>query len=713
MKEIFALFIFVTTVFQSFSSEGDDLLKKIWLEYQFYPRITPEEQFTTGDSLLFRFQQSDGILVQKLNMNFENIDTIFFSADSFFIKNAIDEVKELNNRLLLKANSQSLYRSSFSSDLFLINEEKTVDTITLGKAFIAQPSPNKKMISYVEDNNIFIYDLKNKKTSQLTTDGEANKIINGYPDWVYEEEFVMEEAYHWNSTSEKIIYLQFDETEVPVYQLTDYNSQAYPQLSTYKYPKAGEKNSTVKIKLNVVNKNQNYTLYEPEAEEEYIPYLNWLNHDEIIFITLNRLQNHLKIKILNTENGETGTIYEEKSDTYVELPQIKLDANKNIFLTSEKDGYRHIYNLSPTREIKQITTGDYEVIEIASVSNNKIFYTSNKENLNGQFVHQISTNTLKDSLISPDYGTSDISFSEEMNYYYLTHSAWDKAPVKTLHNSYNNQLIKTVFQDSSLQARVKENTLVEKEFTNFTMPNGNTFPAWIMKPAKIKKKDKLPVLIYTYGGPGYQTVKNQYDPFNFFWYQQLVQKGYVIVSVDVRGSGGKGKAYRTQTYSELGMKESEDLAQVSDFLNTLPYVDKERIGIWGWSYGGYLSCLSITKEYKHFRTAIAVAPVTNWGFYDSIYTERYMKTPKDNEEGYNKSSPINYVNQLNGNLLLIHGMKDDNVHPQNSYELINALIAADKDFDVKIYPNRNHSIFGGNTRYHLFNTIEDYLLKNL
>ncbi len=353
------------------------------------------------------------------------------------------------------------------------------------------------------------------------------------------------------------------------------------------------------------------------------------------------------------------------------------------------------------------------MIELSSVTDDKIFYTSNQENLNGQFVHQHNRADKKDALISPTFGTADISFSEGMKYYYLTHSAWNQAPIKTLHLTQTNELVKTIYKDSTLQGKVTNHCVATKEFTTVTMADGSTFPAWVMKPSKIKKKEKLPVLIYTYGGPGYQTVKNQYDPFNFFWYQQLVHKGYMVISVDVRGSGGNGKDYRNQTYAELGLKESEDLAKVSQYLKTLPYVDPARIGIWGWSYGGYLSCLSITKEHKHFKTAMAVAPVTHWKFYDTIYTERYMKTPSGNENGYASSSPITYADSLQGNLLIVHGMKDDNVHPQNSYEFINALITAGKDFDVKIYPNRNHSIFGGNTRYHLFTTLENYLLKKL
>ena len=578
-------------------------------------------------------------------------------------------------------------------------------------------SPNGDKVAYVFHNNLFIRDLKSKNTTQITFDGEVNKIINGASDWVYEEEFGLVKAFQWSPDGEQLAYYKFDESNVKEFSMDMFKNELYPSQYEFKYPKAGEENSKVSIHLFDL-KSQKTNAITFRKEYEYFPRMGWTKNEDILFVSaMNRHQNKLDFILCNTSTNNSRVLFTETDKYYIDIHDnttFTVDKNHMIW-TSEKSGFNHIYHINlENGKWKQITNGDWEVTKYHGMDaeKNRVFYTSNEEGTIHRGLYSIGINGDDKIKLSSKIGTHNSTFSNGMKYYSNTYSTANIPPYISLHNS-NGKKIRVLEDNAELITTMSEFDLSNKEFFSFKTSEDIKLNGWMIKPSDFDASKKYPVFMFLYGGPGSQQVLNSWGWFNYFWHQHLAQKGYIVACVDNRGTGGRGAEFKKLTYQQLGKYETIDQIEANKYLANLDYVDKDRIGIQGWSYGGYLSSLAITKGAENFKMAIAVAPVTNWRYYDNIYTERYMRTPQENPEGYDENSPINHVEKLKGEYLLIHGSADDNVHVQNTYEMISALVKANKQFDLFIYPDKNHGIYGGNTRLHLYRLMTDYVLENL
>lgn len=618
--------------------------------------------------------------------------------------------------LLIEVDAESIYRYSSQAQFYLVDlKAKTASPIAGNeKQRNATFSPDGAHVAFVQDNNIHIINFKNGEIMMVTNDGEKNKIINGYADWVYEEEFAFNKAFFWSPDGSKIAYYKFDESEVKEFNMPIF-SGLYPEDYKFKYPKAGEENSKVSIHIYDLKTKQNTTLNL--GNYEYIPRIKWTQSSEYLAVmTMPRLQNQLDIKLVNTNDFSSQTVYTEASRTYIEISDdlTFFGNNAGFIWRSEKDGFFHLYRYDFNGgNATQITAGEWEVKSFLGLDekNSRLYFEAGKNSPENTAVYAVGLDGGEPEILSPELGTSHAKFSTTFDYFLLYHSTTESPLRVSLHKSNGNQ-IRVLEENTELRKKLEALNLPATEFISVPSADGNNLNAWMIKPKDFDPKKKYPVLMHVYGGPGSQTVTNAMGG-NFLWHHLMAQKGYIIVSVDNRGTGARGKAFRDITYRQLGKYETDDQISAAKWLASLNFVDGERIGIWGWSYGGYMSSLCLFKGAEHFKTAVAVAPVSNWRFYDSIYTERYMGTPQDNASGYDDNSPINHVEKMQGNYLLIHGTADDNVHFQNAVEMVDALIAADKQFDFYIYPDRNHGIYGGNTRYHLFSKMTNFLIENL
>jgi dipeptidyl-peptidase 4 len=650
---------------------------------------------------------------------------------SFFSKSSLnnDDRKKLTGiedyqfsndekNILFTVNSESIYRHSSISDFYIWNSKKS-DLRILNqskKQRLAEFSPDGQMVAFVQDNNLYIKNLITNDLKQITNDGLYNSIIYGTTDWVYEEEFGITKGFYWSKDGKYLTYYRFDESKVKEFSMTTWGD-LYPQEYKYKYPKAGEDNSVATVFTYNTLTNKSLQMQTGDNPDQYIPRLKWSEiQGKLAILRMNRLQNKLEILLADAETGKSQTIFQEENKYYISISEdlTFLQDKKHFLLTSERDGYNHIYLFDLNGKIvKQLTKGKWDVDEIKGVDekNKRIFYRSSERGPENRDLAYVDFKG-KMTRISTQSGTHDADFSKSFLYYISTYSDAN-TPMQYAIYQWNGKLIKTLEDNKKLQEKAKEYGFVTKEFSKFTSTEGVELHYWIMKPANFDSTKKYPVLMYVYGGPGAQTVNNSWERADFSWYQMLTQKGYIVVSVENRGTGARGEAFKKATYMQLGKLETEDQISGAEFLGNLPYVDKDRIGIFGWSYGGYMSALCMTKGNAFFKAGIAVAPVTNWRYYDNIYTERYMRKPQDNASGYDDNSPINHVTKLKGKFLLVHGSGDDNVHVQNSMDLITALVNANKQFDLMIYPNKNHGIYGGNTRLHLYKKMTDFILQNL
>lgn len=623
------------------------------------------------------------------------------------------------NKVLLATNTESIYRHSTKSRYYVYDlKDHSLDSLTAeGKQQLATFSPTENKVAFVMDNHMHIRDF-DKPTAQLISfgRGEDDAYIAGAVDWVYEEEFSFDQGYQWSPGGDYIAYYQFDEREVPLFTMDVYGSGLYPSEDEFKYPKAGEPNSKVDIHVFELSGHEDHKVEIPESYE-YIPRIKWTqDEEELVIYTMNRHQDKLDLWKVEADDMEVEKLYEEKAPSYLEIDDnLTFLEDGSFILTSEKDGYMHIYHMDEDGDVKrQITKGKWDVTTFYGFDEESktLYYQAAEESPMQRSVYSISLKGKNKKKLSDKEGWNSATFSDGFKYYILTYSSKDTPTLETVHKS-NGQQLRVINDNQELKQRLASYDLAKKEFFRFTTPEQVKLNGWMMKPTDFDASKEYPVLMFVYGGPGSQTVKNQYDGFNDFFYQSLANEGYIIVSVDNRGTGARGRDFRTVTYQQLGKYEVQDQISAARYLQGLEYVDSNRIGIWGWSYGGYMSSLAITKGADVFKMAIAVAPVTNWRFYDSIYTERYMRTPQENPEGYDDNSPINHVSKLEDPYLLVHGSADDNVHLQNTMRMISALVAADKQFDLFIYPDKNHGIYGGNTRYHLYRKMSNFIQENL
>ncbi len=634
----------------------------------------------------------------------DGIDSFVFSKDE--------------KQVLLANNSNQIFRYSFTANFFLYN----LDTKKLTKILeqVQQPtfSPDGTKIGFAKENNLFIYDIASQKTTQVTTDGIKNSIINGITDWVYEEELAFVKAFDWSADSKKLAFIRFDESEVPEFSMNIFKKELYPTVETFKYPKAGEKNSKVALLVYDVASGSSKTVDLSNYNDFYIARIKWTNDANVLATQiLNRHQDNLDLLFIDGTTATSNLVLNEKDKAYIDVTDNLTFLKDNSFIwTSEKDGFNHIYLYDKTGKLKnQVTKGNWEVTAYYGYDekNKTIYYQSVENGSTIRDVYKIGLDGKNKLKLSQQVGTNSATFSPNFQFFINSFSSSSQPTINTLNSTNDGKQIQSIIDNKTLAEKVKKYNLPTKEFFELTTEKGNKLNAWMIKPTDFDANKKYPVFMYQYSGPGSQEVNNKWNTTNDYWFMMLTQHGYIVACVDGRGTGYKGAAFKKCTQNQLGKLEVEDQIDAAKVIGNYSYVDKTRIGIFGWSYGGFMSSNCILKGADVFKMAVAVAPVTNWRFYDSIYTERYLQTPQENASGYDDNSPINHVSKLKGNFLLIHGTADDNVHVQNSMQMIEALVQANKQFDWAIYPDKNHGIYGGKTRIQLYNKMTTFIKEKL
>lgn len=718
------LFLFSLLVGSLYSSAQKDItLEDIWKNGTFRIKSVPgfnamkdgkrysQIDYDNKKQLIAIYDLATG---QKEKVIFDNsLNT--YKGDTLSLSDY--RFSEDEKKLMILCEGANIYRRSVlyktyvydlqSRQLTLVNEDKV-----LHAAF----SPDASKIAYVKDNNLFYKDLNNNAEVQITHDGERNKIINGNCDWVYEEEFEFTQAYQWSPKGNYLAFYRFDETEVRQYTMTLYDD-LYPTPYQYKYPKAGEKNSVVAIKIYDLKAQKTVSANVGKETDQYIPRMKWTNSDEQLCIyRMNRLQNKLELLLAQATTGQSKLIFSESNDAYVEVNDNLefLPDNESFVFNSERNGFNHLYRWNwKDQYLTQLTDGHFDVESIVGVDMVKqlIYYTAAKNGPLQRKLYVMDFEGNDHRCLSPENGTHNITPCQGFRYFLDKYSTLNSVPVFYLRDARGN-IVRTLEDNHALAKKMAEYKLGKVKLTQIkgakTMLN-----AWMITPPDFDSTKQYPVLMYQYSGPGSQMVADKFPVGDYFWHQMLAGRGYIIVCADGTGTGFRGEAFKKKTYLQLGKYESDDQIAVAQNLGKLPYVDKNRIGIWGWSFGGFMSSTCMFKGGDIFRAGIAVAPVTNWRYYDNIYTERYMRTPKENAKGYDENAPEKMVSGLKGKFFLVHGTADDNVHFQNSAMMVEQLVQKNKSFEDAYYPNKNHGISGGNTRFHLYTRMTDFILKNL
>lgn len=628
------------------------------------------------------------------------------------------EISSTGHRIMVWCDSEPIYRRSSKAIVYDYDVRRNYVkpfTDSKSKQMIPTYSPDGRMCAYVRDNNIWLKKFDFDTEVQVTKDGELNKILNGITDWVYEEEFSVTNLMAWSPDSEYLAYVRFDETEVPEYSMQMYGNGLYPDYYNYKYPKAGQKNSKVTLHSYSVATKDTKELKVPVEADSYIPRIVFTtNPDQLAVMTLNRQQNLFNLYYANPKSGVFRLVLREDNKCYVDselLNSIQFSPDGFTYI-SEQDGYSHIYLYSPTGVMqRQVTKGNWDVTQFLGIDpvTKAVYYQSAEESPLRRAVYKIDAKGVKTKL-SAEEGTNSAAFSDNFAYYVNSYSNAN-TPVKiTVNETKTKKALRTLQDNATLKEKLTGYAYGKKEFFKVHTASDYELNAWIVKPANFDETKKYPVLMVQYSGPNSQQVLDQYG---FDWEHYLAANGVIVVSVDGRGTGARGEAFRKCTYLRMGDLESRDQVEAAQALGKLPFVDKNRIAIWGWSFGGYTTLMSMSVGNGTFKAGIAVAPPTDWKYYDSVYTERFMRTPQENFEGYAATSPLRRAKDLKGQLLLIHGTADDNVHFMQTMEYAEALVQAGKQFDMHVYKDRNHSIYGGNTRYHLYTKMSNFLFNNL
>lgn len=631
-----------------------------------------------------------------------------------------------SNLVLIRKGIEPIYRHSSKAIVYLYDlSSKKLTKLEDEKILHPTFSPDGSRIAYVKNNNLILYDIATKTARAITTDGKWNYIINGNCDWVYEEEFSFTQAYQWSPKGSHIAYYRFDETNVKEYQFTQFDN-AYNKQYTYKYPKAGEANSVVEIHIYDIAQNKDVKA-QYEQGDIYIPRIKWTRDDnKLVVFWMNRHQNELKLLLTEAKTGQSSPLYEEKNKYFIDINDdwTFTKDGRNYLFTSEMNGFNHIYLYSMDGKTKiQVSKGNYEVTEINGVDelNQRVYYTMAyprpmDRNLfvtdfNGKKTFQLTQGEAWHRVVMNDSCTRFYDFRSDINTPQVVIlneiNVGKKKDVKAI-------VVKTVNENNKLKSKLDEYGIGKAAFIRIPNSKGDTLNGWMLKPQHFDPSKKYPVLFCNYGGPGSQQVANRFGAVSM-WHQLLAQKGFIVVSVDNTGTGFRGEEFKKKTYLQLGKYEIEDQIDAAKYIGNMPFVDNKNIGHWGWSYGGFMSSLAITKGNEVFSAAVAVAPVTSWRFYDNIYTERYMRTPQENASGYDDNSPINFTDRIKGKYLIIHGTADDNVHFQNATQMITALVKSNIDFESAYYPNKNHGIGGqaDNTTLHLWSKMTNWILDNM
>lgn len=692
---------------------------KPMLDGEHYTQISSDHKrivkysFKTGKEVEAIFD-----VTKARDCNFKTFDDYILSPDEKLI--------------LIQTETKPIYRHSFTAAYYIYNvKNNTLEPLSNnGPQQVPLFSPDGNQIAFVRNNNIFLVKLLfGNSESQVTKDGEYNKVLNGIPDWVYEEEFSFNRAFDFSADSKMIAYIRFDESQVPMFSFPWYKGMApakedyttYPGKYEYKYPKAGETNSTVTVHTYDIKSHVTRQMDLPLDKDGYIPRIKFTSDPEkLAIMTLNRHQNRFDLYLANPRSATCKVAIRDEAEQYIkeqEYGSIAFYPN-HIVLMSERDGYNHLYLYTIAGNlVRQITKGNFEVTDFLGYdeANGTTYYASNEGSPLRTAIYKIDSKGKKTKLSTKE-GTNNALFSKNFAYFINTYSSKDTPTEITLNDSKGRELV-TLLDNKQLKSQLTHLNMPTKEFFTFKTSQGVELNGWMMKPANFDPNKKYPVIMHQYSGPGSQQVLDKWGIGSFgdggMFEAYMCDKGYIMVCVDGRGTGGRGAAFEKCTYLFLGVKESEDQVETARYLGTLPYVDGSRIGIWGWSFGGYNTLMSMSDGSGAFKAGVAIAAPSDWRFYDTVYTERFMRTPKENGDGYNAGSAISRASKLQGKLLLIHGTADDNVHYQNAAEYSEALVQANKQFDMQVYTNRNHSIFGGNTRNHLMNRVANFFLENL
>jgi len=633
---------------------------------------------------------------------------------------------EDETKVLLLSNRKSIYRRSFTAIYFIYNiPTKELTRLSPGRQQVATLSPDGERVAFVRNNNLYVKSLRFGTERQMTIDGEVNKIINGIPDWVYEEEFEFIRGFEWSPDSKQVAYLKFDESEVPWFGFTLYKGSnptkpengLYPGEFRYKYPKAGERNATVSVWVYDIKAGQNIEMDLGNDKDYYVPKIRWTYSGKNLGIfKVNRLQNKAELFFANSHSGDARLIYTEKNKRYIETDFFDnfafLSDDKSFIILSEQDGYKHLYLYDTSGvKISQLTKGKFDVLKYYGFDNtSKIFYyqAAAASPLQRE-VYGVSIDLKKRIQVTPKKGTNSVLFSSTYKYYINDYSSLTTPLMSTLHDITGKQL-RVLKENNALKAIETDRKIPLKEFITFNNSTGEVLNGWMIKPSDFDPSKRYPVLMTQYSGPNHQQVL---DSYSIGWENYLAENGYLVVCFDGRGTGARGEEFRKCTYGQLGKYESDDQIDAAKYVATLPFADGKNIAIWGWSFGATVVDLCLAKGGDLFKAGIAVAAVTNFRFYDTIYTERYLGLPSQNPEGYDENSPITLAKGIKGKLLIVHGMADDNVHYQNAVEFQEAMVQAGVQFQSMSYANRNHSIRGGNTSMHLYTMFDNFLKENL
>ena len=714
------------------------LLSGAWVQAQEdFKKITLEDIYKDGvfraksvhglrsmdDGVHYTVLEGSNRVVKYSYKTGKSVQTLFDASDFNDISHfRMYEFSNDESKMLIATDVQPIYRRSFTARFF-VYDRKADELEPLsdnGAQRLATFSPDGSKVAFVRNNDLFIKDLEEGTEKQVTHDGEYNHIINGTTDWVYEEEFAITQGFHWSPEGDKIAFYKFDESRVKLFHMTMYKNQLYPEDYTFKYPKAGEKNSIVKIFVYDLQEGSTKEMDTGEETNQYIPRIKWTpDNNQLCMIRMNRLQNEVEIMLANANTGESNVAYSETNPYYIsqigdDYPTF-IGNGERFIIYSEKSGYNHLYLYNTDGElIQQITKGEWDVTNFLGYDEQeeRVFYTSAEVSPLKRHVYSIKTNGRGKRQITEKDGWNRPDFSKGFKYFINYHSTANTPQEVTLHNR-KGELIRTLEDNKKLKSTIEEYGFSKKEFLSINTPSSEyELNAYVIKPPDFDPDKQYPLFMYLYGGPGSQEVTDRWGG-RIAWFQMLAQRGYVIAVVDNRGTGARGQHFKKMTYGQLGKYETVDQIEAAQFFGDQPYIDADRIGIFGWSYGGYMSSNCLFQGNETFSMAIAVAPVTNWRYYDTIYTERFMGLPQDNPDGYDDNSPINHVDGLKGDYLLIHGTGDDNVHFQNSMELTEELVQANKQFEMQFYPDKNHGIYGGNTTFHLYTRMTEFIEQKL
>lgn len=726
MKKHLLLLLMLVATLVTFGQTKKITIEDIWNDFKFYPRgvagytAMPKSDYYTviKRAGIERYSFATG----------ERVDMLLSNADLERLSNGAVNISKVSGyefssdekRMVIAVEEESIWRRSSLAFYYvydLVNKTLTMVADTNTKLHFAFLSEDGSKVLFARDCDLFYQDMATGKITRITNDGKENAILNGYADWVYEEELDMSSAASWSPDGTKIAFLRFDESRVKEYNFALYDN-LYPTDFKYKYPKAGEDNSLVDVYIYDVATAQLTKIDLGDNSNCYFPRVYWLpNSTDAVVLKLNRHQNQLDFIRYNTVTKAQDIIYTDKNDKWLDVTDdyYFLKDGKTMIVTSERDGFNHIYKVTLGGEVKQLTSGKWEVNKIQYVNEAKkqIYYLSNESGVLNRDLYVIGFDGKKKTLLSSGDGWNQTVFSPNGNFYRNQYSNLNTLPKYTIRDAKGKEL-RVLNDNQNVQKTMNEYGFVKREIISFTTEDGTQLNGWMMKPANFDPNKKYPVMMNCYGGPGSQQVENAYQSAqDYAFYQMLAQHGYISVCVDGRGTATRGDEFKKIIYQQMGKYEAIDQIATANWLKTLPYVDGNRIGIWGWSFGGYLSALSMFRGDGAFKMAISVAPVTNWRYYDNVYTERFMRTPQENPDGYDMNSPTTYASQLKGKYLLIHGTADDNVHFQNAMELVKGLNEAGVEYDQFFFPNKNHFILGGNTRTYLYTKLAKYILENL